>query len=85
MLRKGYSADGAKDSTQEFFARLLGRNYLSVADRNKGKFPSRWVHCNIFWPANGPRRMRKSEAFAAGNRAGKTLIPRQGVTAGWGE
>jgi len=26
--------------TQEFFARLLARNYLSVADRNKGKFRS---------------------------------------------
>jgi RNA polymerase sigma-70 factor (ECF subfamily) len=26
--------------TQEFFARLLARNYLSVADRNRGKFRS---------------------------------------------
>ena len=30
----------AQDLTQEFFARLLARNYLSVADRNKGKFRS---------------------------------------------
>jgi RNA polymerase sigma-70 factor (ECF subfamily) len=40
VRRKGYAADDAKDLTQEFFARLLGRNYLSVADRNKGKFRS---------------------------------------------
>ena len=40
VRRKGYSADDAQDLTQEFFARLLARNYLSVADRNKGKFRS---------------------------------------------
>ncbi len=40
IRRKGYTADDAQDLTQEFFARLLARNYLSVADRNKGKFRS---------------------------------------------
>jgi RNA polymerase sigma-70 factor (ECF subfamily) len=40
VRRKGYDSDGAQDLTQEFFARLLARNYLSVADRNKGKFRS---------------------------------------------
>ena len=40
VRRKGYSTDDAQDLTQEFFARLLARNYLSVADRNKGKFRS---------------------------------------------
>jgi RNA polymerase sigma-70 factor (ECF subfamily) len=40
VRRKGHSAEDAQDLTQEFFARLLARNYLSVADRNKGKFRS---------------------------------------------
>jgi RNA polymerase sigma-70 factor (ECF subfamily) len=40
VRRKGYNADDAKDLTQEFFARLLVRNYLGVADRHKGKFRS---------------------------------------------
>jgi RNA polymerase sigma-70 factor (ECF subfamily) len=40
VRRKGYGADEAQDLTQEFFARLLARNYLSVADRHKGKFRS---------------------------------------------
>ena len=40
VRRKGYDAQDAQDLTQEFFARLLARNYLSVADRNKGKFRS---------------------------------------------
>lgn len=40
VRRKGYQPEDAKDLTQEFFTRLLARNYLSVADRNRGKFRS---------------------------------------------
>ena len=40
VRRKGYAADDSQDLTQEFFTRLLARNYLNVADRNKGKFRS---------------------------------------------
>jgi DNA-directed RNA polymerase specialized sigma24 family protein len=40
VRRKGYNAADAQDLTQEFFARLLARNYLNVADRNRGKFRS---------------------------------------------
>src|SRR5262245_43210898 len=40
VRRKGHDVHDAQDLTQEFFARLLARNYLSVADRNKGKFRS---------------------------------------------
>lgn len=40
VRRKGYEAEEAQDLTQEFFARLIARNYLSVADRHKGKFRS---------------------------------------------
>jgi len=40
VRRKGYSPDDAQDLTQEFFARSLARNFLTAADRNKGKFRS---------------------------------------------
>ena len=40
IRRKGHSPVDAQDLTQEFFARLLSRNYLNVADRNRGKFRS---------------------------------------------
>src|SRR6266704_7089138 len=45
VRRKGYDSHPAQDLTQEFFARLLARNYLSVADRNRGKFRSFLLGC----------------------------------------
>lgn len=38
VRHRGHSADLAEDLTQEFFARLLDKNYLADADRSKGKF-----------------------------------------------
>ena len=40
IRRRGYEEHQAKDLTQEFFARLLGKNYLRAVDRKKGKFRS---------------------------------------------
>ena len=38
VRRKGYGADEAQDLTQEFFAQLIAKEHLRLADRNKGKF-----------------------------------------------
>ena len=40
VRRKGYGPNDAQDLTQEFFARLLEKNYLANADRAKGRFRS---------------------------------------------
>ena len=40
VRRRGYSADDAQDLTQEFFARLLEKESLRVANRERGKFRS---------------------------------------------
>src|ERR1043166_7062041 len=40
VRRKGYEVSDAQDLTQEFFARLLEKNYLRSVDRKKGKFRS---------------------------------------------
>ena len=40
IRRRGYEAQDAQDLTQEFFARLLEKNYLGGVDRAKGKFRS---------------------------------------------
>jgi RNA polymerase sigma-70 factor (ECF subfamily) len=38
IRRRGHGPDDAQDLTQEFFARLLEKNYLGAADASKGKF-----------------------------------------------
>lgn len=40
IRREGHSADDAQDVTQEFFARLLEKDYLATVDRARGKFRS---------------------------------------------
>ncbi len=40
VRRRGYSAEDAADLTQEFFARLLEKNFLQTADRQRGRFRS---------------------------------------------
>jgi RNA polymerase sigma-70 factor (ECF subfamily) len=40
IRRSGRSAEDARDLTQEFFARLLEKDYLAAVDREKGKFRS---------------------------------------------
>src|SRR6516165_2558126 len=40
VRRSGHPADEARDLTQEFFARLLEKHYLRVADPERGRFRS---------------------------------------------
>jgi len=40
VRRRGHSPEDAQDLTQEFFARLLERNWVGRADRQKGRFRS---------------------------------------------
>ena len=40
VRRRGYEAHDAQDLTQEFFARLLAKDFLRSVDRNKGRFRS---------------------------------------------
>ena len=40
VRRKGHGPDDAQDLTQEFFAQLIAKQHLRLADRDKGKFRS---------------------------------------------
>ena len=40
VRRRGHSPEDAQDLTQSFFARLLEKNWLAAADRERGKFRS---------------------------------------------
>ena len=38
VCRRGYSTEDAQDLTQDFFVKILERNWLEHADRNRGRF-----------------------------------------------
>ena len=44
--RQGFDVPTAQDFTQEFFAKLLEKNYVGIADRKRGKF--RWFLLTAF-------------------------------------
>jgi len=52
IRRQGHSPHDAQDLTQEFFARMLQKNYLGAVDRTKGKFRSFLLVCLKHFLAN---------------------------------
>jgi RNA polymerase sigma-70 factor (ECF subfamily) len=52
IRRQGHSMEEAQDLTQEFFARLLEKDYLAVVDREKGKFRAFLLACFKHFLAN---------------------------------
>jgi RNA polymerase sigma-70 factor (ECF subfamily) len=70
VRRQGYDADQAQDLTQEFFARLLEKDYLRVVDREKGKFRSFLLACLRHFLLNEYDRARAQK-----RGGGKEAIP----------
>jgi RNA polymerase sigma-70 factor (ECF subfamily) len=70
VRRQGCSPPDAQDLTQEFFARLLEKKYLAMANRNRGKF--RWFLLSSFkhFLANEWDRARAQK-----RGGGKTHLP----------
>ena len=56
VRRAGFSAEDAQDLTQEFFVGLLAKNYLAVADPQRGKFRSFLLGAVKHFLANERRR-----------------------------
>src|SRR5438874_3181457 len=69
VRRQGHSPPDAQDLTQEFFARLLARNYLGTVGREKGKFRSFLLAALNHFLAD-----ERDRAKAAKRGGGKTLI-----------
>ena len=64
VRRAGYSAEDAQDLTQEFFARLLAKNYLAVADQQRGRFRSFLLGAMKHFLAKEERRQGRRNAAA---------------------
>jgi DNA-directed RNA polymerase specialized sigma24 family protein len=58
VRRQGFPEDKAQDLTQEFFARLLEKDYLGAAARDRGKFRSYLLACLGHFLANEQDRNR---------------------------
>jgi RNA polymerase sigma-70 factor (ECF subfamily) len=52
IRRQGHPMEDARDLTQEFFARLLEKDYLATVDREKGKFRAFLLACCKHFLAN---------------------------------
>jgi RNA polymerase sigma-70 factor (ECF subfamily) len=63
IRRSGYTREDAKDLAQEFFARLLSRDWLSQVDENKGRFRSFLLAALKHFLAN---EMDKAQALKRG-------------------
>src|SRR5579872_382409 len=69
VRRQGYGPHEAQDFTQEFFARLLAKNYLNGVEREKGKFRSFLLTAMTHFLAN-----ERDRANAVKRGGGKALI-----------
>lgn len=75
VRRQGHNPHDAQDLTQEFFARLLEKNYLAEVDRSKGRFRSFLLAALKHFLAN---EWDKSQAQKRGG--GQALIPIDAAT-----
>lgn len=72
--RQGCSPEEAQDLTQEFFSRLLARNYLQAADPNRGRFRSfllasfKHMMANEWRAASRQKRGGEAQVFSLDER-----------------
>jgi RNA polymerase sigma-70 factor (ECF subfamily) len=70
IRRRGHDVEPAKDLTQEFFSRLLAKQYLRVADRERGRFRTFLLTCVEHFLSN---EHKKEQALKRGGDF--TFIP----------
>jgi len=76
VRRQGHDPHDAQDLTQEFFSRLLEKNWLARVDRDKGRFRSFMLASLKHFLAN-----ERDRANAAKRGGGHRLIPLDSETA----
>ena len=76
IRRRGHDTHEAEDLTQEFFLRLLAKNYLASVDRDKGKFRAFLLASLKHFLAN---EWDRSRALKRGG--GQTVVPINAIDA----
>jgi RNA polymerase sigma-70 factor (ECF subfamily) len=76
VRRQGHEVEEAQDLTQEFFARLLAKNYLALADPGRGRFRTFLLASLKNFLANEWRRLSRPK-----RGGGQQFIPLDAETA----
>jgi RNA polymerase sigma factor (sigma-70 family) len=76
VRRAGHSAQDAQDLTQEFFVRLLDKQFLAAADRKKGRFRTYLLTAVKHFLANEYDRTRAKK-----RGGGQTILSLEGLEA----
>jgi DNA-directed RNA polymerase specialized sigma24 family protein len=74
ICRRGHDAEEAKDLTQEFFYRLIEKEFLRIADRERGRFRTFLLACVEHFLAH---ERRKGQTLKRGGRY--TFVPLDGA------
>ena len=80
VRRRGYAPQDAEDLTQEFFARLLEKRYLSRADPAKGRFRSFLLSAIKYFLAD---EYDRQQAQKRGGRVATLALPFQQAEQIW--
>jgi RNA polymerase sigma-70 factor (ECF subfamily) len=70
IRRRGHDAEPAKDLTQEFFSRLLAKQYLRTVDKERGRFRTFLLACVEHFLSN---ERKKEQALKRGGQY--TFVP----------
>lgn len=76
VRRRGFSPEDAQDLTQEFFARLIQKNFVAEADHHKGRFRTFLLTALIHFLADEWDRLKAQK-----RGGGRPAIPLDGKTA----
>lgn len=76
VRRRGHDFEAAKDLTQEFFARMLAKQYLRIVDRDRGRFRNFLLSCVEHFLSN--ERKKERTLKRGGNYS---FIPLEGASA----
>jgi len=77
IRRRGYEVEESKDLTQEFFCRLIEKQFLRIADRERGRFRTFLLACVEHFLGH---ERRKAQALKRGGQY--TFVPLHGAPGG---
>jgi len=84
IRRRGEEAEPAKDLTQEFFSRLLDKQYLRTADPERGRFRTFLMSCVDHFLSNERKKERTlKRCLIVSARSSEKKLANGGIRQRW--